>query len=51
MADDGTNGNMDTSGSQQNDDDRKLYAGGLTQEIMVIIDLEGLDLDRERLNF
>ena len=25
MADDGTNGNMDTSGSQQNDDDRKLF--------------------------
>jgi len=32
MADDGTNGNMDTSGSQQNDDDRKLFAGGLAQE-------------------
>ena len=33
MADDGTNGNMDTSGSQQNDDDRKLFAGGLAQEV------------------
>ena len=31
MADDGSNGNMDTSGSQ-NDDDRKLFAGGLAQE-------------------
>ena len=31
MADDGSNGNMDTSGGQ-NDDDRKLFAGGLAQE-------------------
>ena len=35
MADDGTNGNMDTSGSQQNDDDRKLFAGGLAQEVCI----------------
>ena len=32
MAEDGTNGTMDTSGNQQNDDDRKLFAGGLAQE-------------------
>jgi len=33
MADDGTNGNMDTFGSQQYDEDRKLpFAGGLAQE-------------------
>ena len=31
MAEDGTNG-MDTSNPQQNDDDRKLFAGGLAQE-------------------
>jgi len=31
MAEDGTNGNMDTS-ERQNDDDRKLFAGGLAQE-------------------
>ena len=31
MADDGSNGVMDTSGGQ-NDDDRKLFAGGLAQE-------------------
>ena len=32
MAEDGTNGTMETSGNQQNDDDRKLFAGGLAQE-------------------
>ena len=32
MADDGTNGSMDTSGNAGNDDDRKLFAGGLAQE-------------------
>ena len=31
MAEDGTNGTMDTS-ERQNDDDRKLFAGGLAQE-------------------
>ena len=31
MAEEGTNG-MDTSNPQQNDDDRKLFAGGLAQE-------------------
>merc|ERR1719288_141502 len=31
MAEDGTNGTMDTSGGA-NDDDRKLFAGGLAQE-------------------
>ena len=43
MADDGTNGNMDTSGSQQNDDDRKLFAGGLAQEVC-IFDRKGFNL-------
>ena len=32
MVDNGTNRNLDTSGTQQNDDDRKIFAGGLAQE-------------------
>lgn len=32
MADNGTNRNLDTSGTQKNDDDRKIFAGGLSQE-------------------
>ena len=44
MADDGTNGNMDTFGSQQYDDDRKLpFAGGLAQEVC-IFDRKGFNL-------
>ena len=32
MAANGTNRNLDTSGTQENDDDRKIFVGGLAQE-------------------